>query len=46
MAGTVCDRVGLVTGERRILVKGLSGKVVIDLPIDEVRDAWRRPLMF
>ncbi len=46
MAGTVCARVGRVTEERRLVVRGLSGKVVIDCALNDMWEAWRRPLMF
>jgi phosphoribosylformylglycinamidine synthase II len=46
IAGTTWARVGRVTEERRVVLRGLGGKVVVDLSLDDVRDAWRRPLMF
>jgi phosphoribosylformylglycinamidine synthase subunit PurSL len=46
MAGTACARVGRVTEQRRLVVRGLSGGVVIDLSLDDICEAWRRPLMF
>ncbi|MBN2223235.1 MAG: phosphoribosylformylglycinamidine synthase [Deltaproteobacteria bacterium] len=46
MAGTTFARVGRVTQDKRIVVRGLSGVVVIDLALDDVREAWLRPLMF
>lgn len=38
--------VGTVTEEKRLMIKGLSGKVVIDLDIYDLKEAWQRPLMF
>ncbi len=46
MAGTVYARVGRVTEQKRLVIRGLSGAVVIDCPLDDLQEAWRRPLMF
>ncbi len=46
MAATVWARVGRVTEQRRLVIRGLSGAVVIDVALDIVREAWLRPLMF
>jgi phosphoribosylformylglycinamidine synthase II len=46
MKDTQVARVGRVTEEKRVVVRGLSGQVVIDLALDNVREAWQRPLMF
>jgi phosphoribosylformylglycinamidine (FGAM) synthase-like enzyme len=45
MAGTAFARVGRVTEEKRLVVRGLAGAVVIDVTLDDVREAWQRPLM-
>jgi phosphoribosylformylglycinamidine (FGAM) synthase-like enzyme len=46
MAGTTLARVGEVTEKKRVVMRGLSGDVVVDLSVDELRTAWQRPLMF
>jgi phosphoribosylformylglycinamidine synthase II len=46
MAGTTFARVGKVTEDKRLIVRGLSGNNVIDLALDDIREAWQRPLMF
>jgi phosphoribosylformylglycinamidine synthase len=46
MAGTSFARAGLVTAERRVVIRGLAGGIVVDLVLAEVSDAWRKPLLF
>jgi phosphoribosylformylglycinamidine synthase len=44
MAGAPLARVGDVTVERVLVVKGLQGREVVRAPIDSLREAWKRPL--
>ena len=46
VAGTACARVGRVTEDKRLVMKGLSGAVVADCSLDDITKAWRNPLMF
>jgi phosphoribosylformylglycinamidine synthase subunit PurSL len=46
MAGTGCARVGRITEQKRLVIRGLSGAVVIDCGFEAMWEAWRRPLMF
>ncbi|RME22497.1 MAG: phosphoribosylformylglycinamidine synthase, partial [Deltaproteobacteria bacterium] len=39
-------KVGVVTNEQRLAVKGSSGKVVVDMDTERLRQAWQRPLAF
>jgi phosphoribosylformylglycinamidine synthase II len=45
MAGSA-RRIGNVTADERLVVTGLGGAVIIDADIYELKDAWRRPLLF
>ncbi|MCX5886136.1 MAG: phosphoribosylformylglycinamidine synthase subunit PurL [Proteobacteria bacterium] len=46
MKGNVFSRVGVVRKDERILVTGLQGKIVIDADINELQEAWQKPLRF
>ena len=46
LAGTACARVGTVSGEKKLVVTGLSGKTIIDEPIAGLKEAWRKTLDF
>ena len=46
MAGLPFAPVGRVVAEGRLLLVGLSGRVVVDRPISQLKEAWRRPLAF
>ncbi|MBN1573533.1 MAG: phosphoribosylformylglycinamidine synthase subunit PurS [Deltaproteobacteria bacterium] len=39
-------RVGIVTEEKRLVITGLSGKVVVNIEIGKLKEAWQKPLMF
>ena len=43
MAGTVYARVGRVTEQRRLVIRGLSGAVVIDCPLDDLQESLAAP---
>ncbi|RLA84403.1 MAG: phosphoribosylformylglycinamidine synthase, partial [Deltaproteobacteria bacterium] len=43
MVGLPFAEVGKVSEHRSFKVLGLSGKVVIDCPIDALREAWKKP---
>ncbi|QWV99533.1 phosphoribosylformylglycinamidine synthase subunit PurS [Geomonas nitrogeniifigens] len=44
MAGTPCARIGAVTAEPVLKVKGLSGSVVVNAQNAELKAAWQEPL--
>jgi len=44
MQGKGCVKIGKVTKEPRLQIKGLSGSVVIDASIDELRQSWKKTL--
>ena len=44
MADQEMALIGSVTEEKRLKVKGLTRGVVIDLDLETLRDAWKRPL--
>lgn len=44
MADQEMALVGYVTDERQLKVKGVTGGAIIDESIDDLRDAWQRPL--
>jgi phosphoribosylformylglycinamidine synthase II len=46
LAGTACSRVGEVTGEKRFRVTGLSGELILDEPIADMKHAWQKTLDF
>ncbi len=46
LAGCVFGRIGAVTEAPVLRVEGLSGKLVIEEPIAELKKAWRQPLSF
>ncbi|GAW66189.1 phosphoribosylformylglycinamidine synthase [Geoanaerobacter pelophilus] len=44
MAGTTFAKIGAVTEAKNVSVKGLSGKVVVNAAISELKAAWQEPL--
>ncbi|MBN1691969.1 MAG: phosphoribosylformylglycinamidine synthase subunit PurL [Dehalococcoidales bacterium] len=42
--GTNFTRIGRVTEEEKLVVTGKNGKVVLTAPIDELKEAWQKPL--
>ncbi|MCX7816256.1 MAG: AIR synthase-related protein [Syntrophales bacterium] len=38
--------IGVVTEERRLIIRGLDGKVIVNEDIDDLRSAWKKPLNF
>jgi len=44
MEGTPHGRVGQTTASLRMRVTGLSGNAVIDLSLEEMKEAWQRTL--
>jgi phosphoribosylformylglycinamidine synthase len=46
MAKTSFARVGNVTEEKRLVMTGLSGKRIVDIETDKLKEAWQKPLMF
>jgi phosphoribosylformylglycinamidine synthase len=43
-AGLPCARVGEVTKNGRLVVRGVGGKTVLDVPCDRLREVWKAPL--
>jgi phosphoribosylformylglycinamidine synthase len=46
LAGLPAAVVGEVNATGSLRVRGLSGKGLIDLPVDRLRQAWQKPLSF
>jgi phosphoribosylformylglycinamidine synthase len=44
MSGTCFAAIGIVTDDERVVVHGLRGGTVVDLPVNELKEAWQRPL--
>jgi phosphoribosylformylglycinamidine (FGAM) synthase-like enzyme len=44
MVGKNCVQIGKVTKEQKMVVKGLSGKTIIDAPIEKLRKSWKQTL--
>jgi phosphoribosylformylglycinamidine synthase len=44
MRGLPCAKIGQVQNDPRLVVKGVSGKVVVDAPIAELKESWQAPL--
>ncbi|OGN99464.1 MAG: phosphoribosylformylglycinamidine synthase II [Chloroflexi bacterium RBG_13_51_18] len=44
MAGTACAEVGRVTKDKKMVVKGRNSKAVLTASIDELKEAWQKPL--
>ena len=44
MAGIDFAAIGQVTGQERLEVYGLNGEIVLSAPINELKEAWQRPL--
>ncbi len=42
--GTVWSRVGKITGKDRFVCQGLDDRLVIDMGIHELKEAWQEPL--
>lgn len=42
--GKGCVLIGKVTEERKLKIKGLKGKVVVDAPLDKMRHSWKKTL--
>jgi phosphoribosylformylglycinamidine synthase len=44
MKGKACANIGRVTEEKRLRIKGLKGKMVVDASIDDLLASWKRTL--
>ncbi|GAH47955.1 unnamed protein product, partial [marine sediment metagenome] len=44
LAGVPCTRVGEVTKNGRLVVRGVGGKTVVEAACDCLRSAWKKPL--
>ncbi|MBN1161815.1 MAG: phosphoribosylformylglycinamidine synthase subunit PurL [Dehalococcoidales bacterium] len=44
MAGMDFAKVGRVTEDKKLVIKGKDDKVVLAAPIDELKEAWQKPL--
>ena len=46
MKGNVFARVGRVKAGKYLTFKGLRGSIVVRADIDELKEAWKKPLMW
>ncbi|MCX5917562.1 MAG: hypothetical protein NTX30_12900 [Deltaproteobacteria bacterium] len=46
MKGKVFARVGRVKAGKYLTFKGLRGTIVVRSDIDELKEAWKKPLMW
>jgi phosphoribosylformylglycinamidine synthase II len=44
MHGKNCVQIGKVIQEPKLSVKGLDGKIVVDAPLDKLRQSWKKTL--
>jgi phosphoribosylformylglycinamidine synthase subunit PurSL len=44
MRGKNCSLIGTVIKEQRLSIKGLNGKIVVDAPVEKLRQSWKRTL--
>ena len=44
MRGVPCVQVGEVLSEKRLVVRGVADRKVVDLKVEDLREAWRKPL--
>lgn len=44
LMGKYSKQIGKVTKEPKLQIKGLSGKVVVDAPLDKLRQSWKKTL--
>ena len=44
MKGKNCVQIGTVTKEPKLSITGLNGKVVVDAPLDKLRQSWKKTL--
>lgn len=45
-SGLPLGKIGIVTEERRLIIKGLDGKIIVDEDIGDLKSAWQKPLNF
>jgi len=43
MAGHACAAIGQVTREPRLSVRGIAGEGILDVPVERLWQAWKRP---
>jgi phosphoribosylformylglycinamidine synthase len=44
MSGNSFSSIGVVTGEPRLEIRGLDGGVVVNAPLEELKEAWQKTL--
>ena len=44
MKGKNCALIGKVTKEQKLLIYGLNGKIVVDAPLETLRQSWKKTL--
>jgi phosphoribosylformylglycinamidine synthase len=44
MMGSVFERIGVVTEEKRLKIRGLSGDYIIDVNIKRLKETWKSTL--
>lgn len=42
--GCIYSKIGEISSEGRLVINGIDGEVVVDLPIGEIREAWKEGL--
>jgi phosphoribosylformylglycinamidine synthase len=46
LMGGAAEKIGYVTADKRLVITGTSGDVVVDADIGELKQAWQSPLSF
>lgn len=46
LLGEAASQIGFVSEDKRLVLTGVSGEVVVDADIDELEAAWKKPLSF
>ena len=44
MKGIPMAHIGHVNEEEQLIIHGLDGKVIIDVPTADLKEAWQKPL--
>ncbi len=41
--GITLARIGVTTREKNLIIRGQDGKLLMDIPVDELKSAWKQP---